>query len=278
MRSRSVATTCSMSGRSTLTATVRPSSRRARCTTAMEAVPIGSGSNSANASRSDRPRSSSTRWRTSGNGTGGPGVEAGPELVGHVVAEHAGRRRDDLAELHEGPAEVLEALAQRPGQLGRRQRALADGAQLAEGRRGEVDRHHLGDGPAPAQQLAVRRIGQAPRVDPRHVLGQRARRRGRSRLCLHLGCRANRCVRRALGSPAQGRRGAAAPTAFPGRTATRRSSPARPGRPCRCRRRSAPSRRASRRRPRSPWTPHRRARPRWWRCGSRWARRRRPSR
>ncbi len=38
----------------------------------MDAVPIGSGSNSANASRSDSPRSSSTRWRTSGNGTGGP--------------------------------------------------------------------------------------------------------------------------------------------------------------------------------------------------------------
>ena len=72
MRSRSVATTCSMSGRSTLTATVRPSRSRARCTTAMEAVPIGSGSNSAKASRSDMPRSSSTRWRTSGNGTGGP--------------------------------------------------------------------------------------------------------------------------------------------------------------------------------------------------------------
>ena len=62
-------------------------------------------------------------------------VEAGPELVGHVVAEHARRRRDDLAELHERPAEVLEALAQRPGQLGRRQRALADGAQLADGGR-----------------------------------------------------------------------------------------------------------------------------------------------
>ena len=33
---------------------------------------MGSGSNSANASVSDMPRSSSTRWRTSGNGTGGP--------------------------------------------------------------------------------------------------------------------------------------------------------------------------------------------------------------
>ena len=61
-------------------------------------------------------------------------VEAGAELVGHVVAEHARRRRDDLAELHEGPAEVLEALAQRPGQLRRRERPLADGA-AAGGRR-----------------------------------------------------------------------------------------------------------------------------------------------
>ena len=110
-------------------------------------------------------------------------VEAGAELVGHVVAEHAGRRGDDLAELHEGPAEVLEALAQRPGQLRRRQRALADGAQLAEGGRGEVDRHHLGDGPAAPQQLAVRRVGQAPRVDARHVLGQRARHRAPASAC-----------------------------------------------------------------------------------------------
>ena len=92
----------------------------------MDAVPIGLGSNSVKASRERQPRSSSTRCRTSGNGTAGPGVQAGPELVGHVVAEHARRRGDDLAELHEGAAEVLEALAQRPGQLGRRQGALAD--------------------------------------------------------------------------------------------------------------------------------------------------------
>ena len=130
---------------------------------------------------------------------GRPGVEAGPELVGHVVAEHARRRGDDLAELHEGPAQVLEALAQRPGQLRRRQRALADGAAAggsAVGR--EVDRHHLGDGPAAPQQLAARRVRQPPRVDPRHVLGQRARHRGPT-LCLHPVCRANRCVRRAWG-------------------------------------------------------------------------------
>ena len=65
-----------------------------------------------------------------------PGVEAGPELVGHVVAEHARRRGDDLAELHEGAAQVLEALAQRTGQLRRRQRhrggwSAAGGARWA---------------------------------------------------------------------------------------------------------------------------------------------------
>ena len=82
-------------------------------------------------------------------------VEAGAELVGHFVTEHARRRGDDLAELHEGPAKVLEALAQRPGQLRRREGPLADGPELAEGGRGEVDRHDLGDRPAAPQQFAV---------------------------------------------------------------------------------------------------------------------------
>jgi hypothetical protein len=57
---------------------------------------------------------------------GRAGVEAGPELVGHVVAEHPRRRGDDLPEFHEGPAQVLEALAQRPGQLRAGEGALAD--------------------------------------------------------------------------------------------------------------------------------------------------------
>ena len=63
---------CSTSGRNTFTATTRPSRRRARCTTAIDAVPMGSVSKSANASLSESPRSSSTRWRMSANGTGGP--------------------------------------------------------------------------------------------------------------------------------------------------------------------------------------------------------------
>ena len=193
MRSRSVATTCSISGRSTLTATTRPSRRRARCTTAMEAVPIGSGSKSANASRSASPRSSSTRWRTSTNGTGGTRVEAGPELVGHLVAEHPRRRGDDLAELHERPAEVLEALAQRPRQLGRRQRALADGAQLAEAVGVKWTATTLAIVRPRRTSSRPRRFGQAARIDPRDVLGQRPRRGVR----LHRGFRANRCVRRA---------------------------------------------------------------------------------
>ena len=105
---------------------LRPSSRRARCTTAMEAVPIGSGSNSAKASLERQPEVVLHPLAHVGERHRRAGVEAGPELVGHLVAEHAGRRGDDLAELHEGAAEVLEALAQGPGQLGRRQRALAD--------------------------------------------------------------------------------------------------------------------------------------------------------
>ena len=179
MRSRSVATTCSMPGRNTLTATTRPSCRRARCTTAIDAVPIGSVSNSAKTPFERAAEVLLHPLAHLGKGDGRPGVEAGPELVGHLVAEHPRRRGDDLPELHEGPAQVLEALAQRAGQLRAGQGALADGAQLPQGDRGEVQAHHLGDGGAAADECGGARFGQPPGVDLRDVLGERPRPRRR---------------------------------------------------------------------------------------------------
>ncbi len=72
--------------------------------------------------------------------------------------------------------------------------AVADGAQLAQRRGREVDAHDLGDGAAAAHQLAAGGLGQAARVDPWDVLGQRARRR---RAPAPAGALSARCVRRA---------------------------------------------------------------------------------
>ena len=52
-------------------------------------------------------------------------------LFGHLVAEHPGGRRNDLAELHERPAQVFEAFAQGPRQL-RGGRAKLRGADHPE--------------------------------------------------------------------------------------------------------------------------------------------------
>src|SRR5689334_1756574 len=62
----------SMRGRSTFTATTRPSCSSARCTTAIDARPMGSSSKRRNASASGRPRVDSTTARTCANGTAGP--------------------------------------------------------------------------------------------------------------------------------------------------------------------------------------------------------------
>ena len=131
MRSRSVATVCSMPGPQHLDRHLAP---------VVQAGPVhhgdgrradGLGLELGEGVAQRQPEVLLHPLADVGERHGGPGVEAGPELVGHVVAEHAGRRGDDLAELHEGAAEVLEALAQRPGELRRRQRALADGPHLA---------------------------------------------------------------------------------------------------------------------------------------------------
>ena len=141
------------------------------------------------------------------------GVEAGPEFVGHLVAEHPRRRGDDLPEFHERPAQVLEALAQRPGQLRAGEGALADCAQLAHGNGGEVHAHDLGDGGAPAQEGSGARFGQPPGIDPRHVLvsagaAQRPRRHRRlgpwpCRSSPGQGMRPPRALTRPLGPVAQ---------------------------------------------------------------------------
>ena len=186
-------------------------------------------------------------WKVDGR----PGVETGPELVGHVVAEHPRRRGDDLAEFHEGPAQVLEALAQGPGQLRAGEGSLADGAQLAQGHGSEVHAHDLGDGGAPAQKGGAARLGQPPRVDLRNVLGQRARlwRRivtngwipGRAH------CHPLRVCDLPERSPGPRRRP-------PVRPLRRNPLRARRAPPCSCHRRPGPSRPARRHKPRSPWS------------------------
>ena len=72
MSARSVAIVSSIPGRSTLTAATRPSCNTARCTTASDARPRGSGSKRANASSGGRPSSAATAARTSPRSIGGP--------------------------------------------------------------------------------------------------------------------------------------------------------------------------------------------------------------
>ena len=68
----SVATIVALAGRSTFTATSRPSCRVARCTTASDAAAKGRSSIDENTDSSGRPRSSSTMARTCSNGIDGP--------------------------------------------------------------------------------------------------------------------------------------------------------------------------------------------------------------
>ena len=85
-----------------------------------------------------------------------PGVETGPELIGHVVAEHSRRRTDQLAVLQERRAELLERQAQRPnpevfGQrlptgpaVERRAEVLADRTRDAQGTSSPLGAGRLG--------------------------------------------------------------------------------------------------------------------------------------
>ena len=110
----------------------------------------GSPRSSAKASRSVSPRSSSTRL-TLVERHRRAGVEARPELVGHLLAEHPGRRGDDLAELHERAAQVLERAAKRDGR--RHRTAGCDGApSAAPGVRSGGRRPSRSGGPAAARR------------------------------------------------------------------------------------------------------------------------------
>ena len=88
-----------------------------------------------------------------GEGLRRTGVQARPELLGHLVAEHARGRGHDLAEFDERAPEVLEGQPERMGDGGSRQGPPAGLAQLSEGQRGEVPSDREGDLGAPAGQF-----------------------------------------------------------------------------------------------------------------------------
>ena len=86
-----------------------------------------------------------------------PGVEAGPELVGHGLSEDARERGDELAELDERSPEILERETQRPDELACIEGAVSDLANLTQGQRGEVLEHRPRDRVAPAREIQRRR-------------------------------------------------------------------------------------------------------------------------
>ena len=100
--------------------------------------PIGRGSNRSKASLSSIPRSDSTSGER--RGAGGTGVQAGAELVGKASPNTPGGRGHHLAELHVGPAQVLEGAPQGLGQRATGRGTVADGAELARRGGREVGR------------------------------------------------------------------------------------------------------------------------------------------
>ena len=94
----------------------------------------------------------------------GPGVEAAPELVREGRSEDAGGRGDELAELDERGAEVLEELAHRPGERVLRDRP-ADEAPRCE-RAEPAHEHTSGAERAPAH-VAARGLRQHDRLGRR---------------------------------------------------------------------------------------------------------------
>ncbi len=114
----------SMPGRSTLTATSRPSFRTAKCTCAIDALATGSASKLAKIAPSGRPNAFSTIARATSAGNGGTPVLQARELVGDVGRQQVAPRRQHLAELDEDRAEPLQAEAQ--AHAARRVEAAAD--------------------------------------------------------------------------------------------------------------------------------------------------------
>ena len=98
-------------------------------------------------------------------GDHGAGVEARPELLGHGLTEHAGRRSDQLAELHERRAEILEGAAQRTGvRIGRH--VPAEGGPQHQRR--EVAGGDEADLSAAAHHVDLRGPGQGQGEHARH--------------------------------------------------------------------------------------------------------------
>ena len=166
----------SMPGRSTLTATSRPS------WSAPGARPRSTRGRSERDRTRRTPRTAACRGRPRSiadfaEGHRRAGVEAGAELLGELVAEEARAGRDELAELDEGAAELLERQAERARrERDRRAAGAVDGREVADGGGEEAPGASPGDLCAPAQRGGAR-LRQVPRVDPRRLGGAVARSR-----------------------------------------------------------------------------------------------------
>ena len=151
---------------------------RSACTWAIDAADSGTGSTSANSSAAGAPRSSSTMAERLAAGNGRHVVEGAQAGVGQRGGEHARRRRDHLAELHERRAERHERLDQRRWRRRRRGAAgpLASRRQAHAGRAGGAPRDAGWPGPRTARSTS--QIS-APRTASRQPKRVQARRLGR---------------------------------------------------------------------------------------------------
>ena len=138
MRSRSVATTCSMFGRNTLTATSAP---------VVQAGPVHHGDRRRpdrvdartrrRPPRSGRPRSSSTLWRTSGKGTSGPVSRQARNSSATSSPNMPGDEAMICPNFMKVPPRSSKLLRSGRANCDPGERALANGADLAQGDRGE---------------------------------------------------------------------------------------------------------------------------------------------
>jgi hypothetical protein len=101
-------------GYCTLTATRRPSARRARCTWAMEAEATGSGSNSSKASPRGRPISRATAPSMTVHGCGGTRSWSSERLSMYGAGRRSGRVEANWAALIKVPPKALAASSTRP--------------------------------------------------------------------------------------------------------------------------------------------------------------------
>ena len=109
---RSSSITASMPGRSTLTATSRPSFSVAKCTCAIEALATGSASKLAKSSSMGLPKAFSTSARGLGRRERRHAVLQLGQFVGQVQRQQVAPRRQHLAELDEDRPQPLQRQAQ----------------------------------------------------------------------------------------------------------------------------------------------------------------------